>query len=108
MSIIDTNIAINLVNNDEGIKDDITLVTLAEFPPIKSYSRFEGRIIYPNLDDLNLVVSLQEKLRAKGLMQGFADLLIAAICINRNEELHTADQGFNEIAKVSDLKIRKR
>ncbi|WP_290726625.1 PIN domain-containing protein [Archaeoglobus sp.] len=41
-----------------------------------------------------------------GKAKTFADLLIASICINRNEELITKDEDFLDIAKVSDLKVK--
>ncbi len=108
MSILDTNVAIGLRGKNQRITDDITIVTLAEYPPIMDYSGFEGRVIYPESEDLDLVVELQEKLRAKGKAKGFADLLIAAICINRNEELHTLDIDFEDICGISNLKVKER
>ena len=38
-------------------------------------------------------------------MKGFADLLIAAICMNRNERLVTMDSDFKDIAGASDLEV---
>ena len=55
--------------------------------------------------DIELVINLQIKLRKLGKPKLIADLLIAAICINRNEELITKDKDFLDIAKVSDLKV---
>lgn len=48
---------------------------------------------------------LQRQLRQHGKVQAFADLVIAAICINKNEPLETSDSDFKEIAKVSGLKV---
>ncbi|WP_366941182.1 PIN domain-containing protein [Thermococcus sp.] len=48
---------------------------------------------------------LQEKLLKKGNPQGFADLLIASMCINRGEELITYDSDFLAIAEVSSLRL---
>jgi len=41
-----------------------------------------------------------------GKPKPFSDLLIAAICINRNEELISTDEDFKDIANVSNLKLR--
>ena len=84
----------------------VTAVTLAEFPSLLEYSKFEGSVIYPTRSDLDLSVELQLKLKDKGRLKPFSDLLIAAICINRNEELVTKDTNFNEIAKISKLNVR--
>ena len=56
--------------------------------------------------DIELAINLQIKLRKLGKPKPIADLLIAAICINRNEELITKDKDFLDIAKVSDLKVK--
>jgi len=56
--------------------------------------------------DIKLAINLQIKLRKLGKPKPIADLLIAAICINRNEELITRDKDFLDIAKVSDLKVK--
>jgi len=53
-----------------------------------------------------LAYNIQLKLTAIGKSKSFADLLIAAICINRNEELITKDKDFLNIAKVSNLKVK--
>lgn len=38
-------------------------------------------------------------------MKGASDLVIAATCINYGESLLTLDSDFEEISKVSDLKV---
>ena len=96
---------IERVKKREEIEEDITGVTFVEFPKIVRYSRFKGAVLFPNLDDYLLAHELQRKLLEKGSPRGFADLLIAAICINRGEELITYDSDFVEIAKVSSLKL---
>ena len=56
MSVIDTNIAIEKVKKNEEIYDDITEVTLAEYPPILEYQKFFGKVIvigrkdYPSIN----------------------------------------------------------
>jgi len=56
--------------------------------------------------DIKLAINLQIKLRKLGRQKPIADLLIAAICINRNEELITRDKDFLDIAEISDLKVK--
>jgi len=50
---------------------------------------------------VDLAIELQVKLRARGKPKPFSDLLIAAICINRDEELVIKDTDFEDIAEVS-------
>jgi len=88
------------------IDDMVTVVTLAEFPSILEYAKFQGSVIYPTRDDMDLAVKLQLKLKSRGKPKPFSDLLIAAICINRNEELVTKDENFRDIAEASNLKVR--
>jgi predicted nucleic acid-binding protein len=42
----------------------------------------------------------------RGLWITFSDLLIVAICINRDEELVTKDKDFRDIAETSNLKVK--
>ena len=83
MVVIDTNVAIERIRKGEEIDESITGVTFVEFPRIVRYSRFKGDVLFPNLDDYILAHELQEKLLKRGSQRGFADLLIASICINR-------------------------
>ena len=105
MAVIDTNVAIERVREREEIIENITGVTFVEFPKVVSYSLFKGRVLFPTLDDYILARQLQEKLLKLSKPQGFADLLIASICINRDEELITYDSDFLAISKVSELKL---
>jgi predicted nucleic acid-binding protein len=89
-----------------NVDEMVTVVTIAEFPSVLGYAKFQGSIIYPTRNDMDLAVELQLKLKNAGRPKPFSDLLIAAICINRNEELVTKDKNFQEITEVSDLKIR--
>ncbi len=105
MTILDTNAVIKRINKKEIITDNITVVTTVEYTPVLEYSKFIGEVFYPTLDDFILAVKLQKDLRQRGIAQGFADLVIAAICINKNEPLRSSDSDFKEIAKVSSLKL---
>ena len=84
----------------------VTIVTLAELPSILKYAKFQGSVIYPTREDMDLAVKLQLELRERGKPKPFSDLLIAAICINRDEELVTKDKDFRDIAETSNLKIK--
>ncbi len=105
MAVLDTNAVIERVRRREEITEDITGVTFVEFPRIARYSKFHGNVLFPILDDYILAHRLQEELLKKGEPRGFADLLIASICINRGEELITYDSDFLAIAEVSNLKL---
>ena len=50
-------------------------------------------------------MELQKKLKQIGRMKGASDLVIAATCINYGEPLLTLDHDFEEIGKVSGLKV---
>ncbi|BAD84365.1 predicted nucleic acid-binding protein, containing PIN domain [Thermococcus kodakarensis KOD1] len=105
MVVLDTNVVIEKVRKGEEISENITGVTFVEFPRIVRYSKFRGDVLFPVLDDFILAHKLQEKLLERGTPRGFADLLIAAICVNRGEELITHDSDFLEIAQVSNLRL---
>lgn len=106
MAVIDTNLVIEKVRKNEDIKENVTEVTIAEFPPIMDYKKFYGKVLIVERDDILLSIELQRRLRTIGKPKSFSDLLIASICINRNEELITKDMDFLDIAKVSNLKVR--
>ena len=105
MAIFDTSIVMDLASKGEKITGDITVVTLIEYPKIVEYKKFHGDVIFPSVEDFFLAYELQRKLLKQGKPKGFADLLIAAICINRGEKLITKDDDFKDIAGVSELKI---
>ncbi len=105
MVVLDTNVVIEKVREHKEIAENITGVTFVEFPRIVFYAKFKGNILFPTLDDYILAHKLQLKLLKKGSPRTFADLLIAAICINNGEELITYDSDFLEIAEVSELKL---
>ncbi|WP_202319180.1 PIN domain-containing protein [Archaeoglobus neptunius] len=104
--IIDTDIVIVRVKIKEEISEDITAVTLVEYPKIIYYKKFYGKILFPDISDFLLAHKLQNELMKVGKPKAFADLVIASIRINRKEELITKDRDFLDIAEVSDLKVR--
>ena len=106
MTIVDTSIVIRRIKNREPIYEDITVVTLIEYPFVLDYEGFKGSILFPTTRDYYLAYEIQRRLARKGKMKGFADLLIAAIAINNGEELVTSDEDFSDIAEVSPLKLR--
>ncbi|WP_456473998.1 type II toxin-antitoxin system VapC family toxin [Candidatus Pyrohabitans sp.] len=106
MSVIDTSIAIERVKNAIEILENITEVTLVEYPPLTEYMGLHGKILPIERKDVLLAVELQKRLRKNGKPKPFADILIASICINRNEGLFTRDEDFLDIAEVSDLKVK--
>ena len=52
-------------------------------------------------EDFLVAFSLQQVLISMGSPQASSDLLIAAMCINRGEELVTKDEDFKLIGKAS-------
>jgi len=98
--ILDTSVIIDMMNNNDEIIDDITIITLIEYPPIKDYEKFRGKIYFINEDDQILAYTLQVLLRSKGIPVSVGDLLISAVCINRDEALVTRDRAFLRIREV--------
>jgi predicted nucleic acid-binding protein len=106
LAILDTSIIIDKLKNNEQISDNITEVSVIEYPPILSYTKFSGKIFLIQRKDILLTLELQIKLRKTGKPKGLSDLLIAAISINRQEELLSSDEDFEDIVKVCNLKLK--
>jgi len=104
MSVLDTSVIIYKIKDNASIHDNVTEITVLEFPPILKYPKFYGRIYYLRRSDLNLALKIQLNLRKIGAQKPIPDILIAAICINRNEELITMDDDFIDISRVTNLK----
>ncbi|MEB3778925.1 MAG: type II toxin-antitoxin system VapC family toxin [Desulfurococcales archaeon] len=99
MTILDTSIVIDRVRGRKPIVEDITVVTLVEYPRIVYYKHFRGNVIFPVEQDYLTAHKLQ--LLERGQPQAFADLLIASIALNRGEMLVTRDEDFRVIAKAA-------
>ncbi len=76
MAILDTSIVIERFKSNEEINENITIVTLIEFPRISSYILFKGSAYFPTIDDYSLAFELQ-----------------------------TRDRDFEDISKISNLKL---
>jgi len=98
--IVDTSIVVQRVAKGEKIDENITSVSLIEYPPIKDYEKFKGKIYFVGEEEQIIAALLQAKLREAGSPMSVGDLLIAAICINRNETLLTKDKDFMRVKKV--------
>jgi len=98
--ILDTSIVIDKVKDKEEIFDNITIITLIEYPPIKNYKKFYGKIYYISYEEQLLAVIIQEELRKKGTPMSVGDIFIAAVAINRDEVLLTKDKDFLLIQSV--------
>lgn len=105
MTILDTSILIKRSKRRKEITEDVTEVSIVEYPPLLEYGKFNGNILLIDREDMLLAVELQRNLRKLGKPKGFADLLISAICINSQEPLKTDDKDFRDIAKVSRLQL---
>ena len=98
--ILDTSVILERVRDGEEINENITSISLIEYPPVKDYEKFRGRIFFVGEEDQVRAVLLQVKLREIGSPMSMGDLLIAAICINRGEALLTKDKDFLVIQKI--------
>ncbi len=103
MTVLDTSIVIDKVRLREPINEDITVVTFVEYPKIVYYKYFYGGVVFPIKQDFILAHRLQLELLKIGKPQAFSDLLIAAIVINRDEELITRDQDFKYISDAAKM-----
>ncbi len=88
--ILDTSVAIE---RKEGI---VSVFTVVEHPP--SLNKFE--ILFPDNQDYIKAIEISNKLREKGKPMGAVDILIAAICLNREAKLITKDKDFNIIKTI--------
>lgn len=101
MTILDTSVVIELVRERKPVTEDITVVTLVEYPRIVYYKHFRGNVVFPVEQDYLTAHKLQLQLLKKGHPQAFADLLIASIAVNRGEKLVTRDKDFRVIAEAA-------
>lgn len=105
--MIDTSVLIDRVSEGSAVTESISIITLIEYPMVLEYRGFSGRIFYPDEKDFNLALCMQEELRSQGRMKGSSDLIIAAICINNNQKLITRDSDFDDISRISKLKLTR-
>lgn len=101
MTLLDTSVAVDRAKSRIPINEDITAVTLVEFPRIIYYKLFKGKVTFPIRHDFILAHKLQLGLLEVGKPQAFSDLLVASIAINRDEELVTRDQDLEIISSVA-------
>jgi len=106
MSIIDTSLLIDRVAEGVAVGENVSIISVIEYPMILEYKDFYGKIFYPDADDFKLALELQSKLRRIGRMKSAADLIIAATCINNKEKLITKDSDFDDISEMSSLDIK--
>lgn len=106
MPVLDTSVLIDKIRKNEEILENITEITVLEYPPVLKYPKFRGKIYYLKRQDLKLALEIQIKLRKVGIQKSVPDILIASICINRDEELITKDEDFKDISEISGLKLR--
>ncbi len=97
--IIDTQIAIRKIKRKEVIKENLSIISIMEYPPILLYEDFYGKIFKINETIQILSIKIQEKLRKIGRMMSVGDLLILATAIHFDEELITSDRTFYEAGK---------
>jgi len=98
--ILDTSAVIERVRARKPVTEDITAVTLVEYPEIIYYRHFWGGVVFPVYEDYIVAHRLQQALVGLGKSQAFSDLLVAAVAINRDEEA-TRDGDFEVIGEVA-------
>ena len=97
--ILDTSVAID---RHEGY---ITTFTAIEYPPCL-HRQFQ--IISPETIDYVKAIHIANRLRSAGRPIGAIDILIAAMCINREATLVTKDGDFETIKKeFPELQLKK-
>ncbi|MEM1561652.1 MAG: DNA-binding protein [Candidatus Bathyarchaeia archaeon] len=79
MTILDTSVTVDRAKSRKPINEDITAVTLVEFPRIVYYKFFSSRVIFPIRHDFIMAHRLLEL----GKPQALSDLLVVSIAINR-------------------------
>ncbi|AAB90631.1 predicted coding region AF_0610 [Archaeoglobus fulgidus DSM 4304] len=63
MVVADTNLVIERVKKNESIEENITEVTIVEFPPVINYKKFHGKVLIIERGDVLLSIELQRRLR---------------------------------------------
>lgn len=66
MPIIDTSLLIERISESKPVAEDVCFISVIEFPLILEYRKFRGKILYPDLQDLELALELQQKLKDIG------------------------------------------
>jgi len=59
LAILDTSIIIDKLKNNEQISDNITEVSVIEYPPILSYAKFSGKIFLIQRKDILLALNFR-------------------------------------------------
>ena len=108
MPVLDTSVLIDKIRKNEEILENITEITVLEYPPVLKYPKFRGKIYYliPKKTRLEIGIGNSDKIEKGWNPKSVPDILIASICINRDEELITKDEDFKDIAEISGLKLR--
>jgi len=83
-----------------GSGGNITSITLIEYAPVRLYGKFRGKIYFLTEADQLRAAFLQERMGSSGKPMS-ADPLVAAVCLNRDEELLTMDGGFLSALEVA-------
>ena len=90
-AIVDTTVAIG--SHGPGL---ITVFTVLEHPPAANY--FD--VVLPEVRDYARAADLAIALRRNGTPIGAVDVMIAAMCINRNAKVVTKDRDFLVVREV--------
>ena len=105
MVVLDTSEVIERIKRRKTITENITIVSLIEYPKISGHPLFKGKVYLPTIEDYVLAFNIQKELYRKGKPKSFSDLVITAICINRKEKLITKDKNFKDIKEVTNIDV---
>ncbi|MHA1581768.1 MAG: DNA-binding protein, partial [Candidatus Baldrarchaeia archaeon] len=103
--VLDTSEVIERIKRRKTITENITIVSLIEYPKISGHPLFKGKVYLPTIEDYVLAFNIQKELYRRGKPKSFSDLVITAICINRKEKLITKDKNFKDIKEVTNIDV---
>jgi len=100
--VLDTNLLI------DGVMGLTTVLNIIEYPKALDV---QNEIIWPTQNDYRVAIDIMINLRKSGKPIPAIDVLLAAICINRNFTLVTKDRHFGYIKSIREefsLEISKQ
>lgn len=59
MSIIDTSLILERVSEELSIPENVCFISVIEFPMILEYAKFHGRILYPQIEEMELALKFK-------------------------------------------------
>jgi len=63
--VLDTNVILDRIKGKSNIQENVTVVSVIEFPLILKYVKFKGKVYYAKLEDFKKAYEIQEKSTAQ-------------------------------------------